>query len=238
MYGCQTSMGSTRNMCARAVRPAFTLAILSLGMPAPSLAEDAKLALPSSGVVKVAFVVSNRATLIDLAGPMQTFDQVQTQRGGFETFTVSETQQPIKAGTLTIVPDYTFDDVPDADIVVVGAQSGDTEAYLGYLRRMHARGKLMLSICTGASKFALAGLLDGKDATTHHDFIAEFQQRFPRVHFVPDQAYVHSGPRVFTAGGETSGMELALHIIELYFDHATAVRTARYMEYRGPDWRR
>lgn len=238
MHGCQASMTPTCKVCTITVASLLALATPILAMPESALAEDARLALPSSGIAKVAFVVSNRATLIDLAGPMQTFDQVQTQRGGFETFTVSETRQPIKAGTLTIVPDYTFDDVPDADIVVVGAQTGDTEAYLGYLRRMHARGKLMLSVCTGASKFARAGLLDGKDATTHHDFIAEFQQRFPKVHFIPDRAYVHSDPMVFTAGGETSGIELALHIIELYFDHATAVRTARYMEYRGPDWQR
>ena len=44
------------------------------------------------------------------------------------------------------------------------------------------------------------------------------------------------GPRIYTAGGETSGIELALHIVELYFDHDVAVKTARYTEYRGPAW--
>jgi transcriptional regulator GlxA family with amidase domain len=94
----------------------------------------------------------------------------------------------------------------------------------------------MLSVCTGASKFAQAGLLDGMDATTHHDYIDSFQKRFPKVTFVRDRAYVHSAPMIYTAGGETSGIELALHIVELYFDHNVAVKTARYMEYRGPDW--
>jgi transcriptional regulator GlxA family with amidase domain len=212
--------------------------MLAVSLPLAGAQQDSKLELPKSGVVKVAFVVSDRATLIDIAGPMQTFDQVQTNNGGFETFTVSETRTPIKAGTLTIVPDYTFDNVPDADIVVVGAQTGDNEHYLGYLRRMNSSGKLMLSVCTGASKFAKAGLLDGLQATTHHDFIEPFAQRFPKVHFVADQAYVHSAPHIFTAGGETSGIELALHIIELYYDHDVAVKTARYMEYRGPSWQR
>jgi transcriptional regulator GlxA family with amidase domain len=170
---------------------------------------------------------------------MQTFDQVQTSGNtGFQTYTVSQSRAPIKAGTLTIVPDYTFDDVPDADIVVVGAQSGENEKYMDYLKRMAARGKLMLSVCTGASKFAQAGLLDGLFATTHHDYIAAFQKRFPAVHFVGDKAYIHSAPMLYTAGGETSGIELALHIIELYYDHDTAVKTARYMEYRGPQWQR
>ena len=212
----------------------FAAALL---LSAPAGAEDAKFALPASGTVNVAFVVSEGTTLIDVAGPMQVFDQVQSPGNtGFRTFTVSETRQPVHAGTMTVVPDYTFADAPEADIVVVGAQSGVSAPYLDYLRRNAGSGKLMLSVCTGASKFAAAGLLDGHDATTHHDFVEVLQKRFPKVHFLPDQAWVHSSPRVYTAGGETSGIELALHIVELYFDHDVAVKTARYMEYRGPDW--
>jgi transcriptional regulator GlxA family with amidase domain len=216
-------------------------ALLNIGQTSSGAAEapDMKLTLPKTGIAKVAFVISDNTTLIDVAGPMQTFDQVQSPgQTGFQTFTVSETRVPLKVGTMTVVPDYTFDDVPDADIVVVGAQSGKNEKYLGYLRRTAAQGKLMLSICTGASKFAQAGLLDGKDATSHHDFIDDFQKRFPKVNFLRDKAWVHSAPMTFTAGGETSGIDLALHIIELYFDHDVAVKTARYMEYRGPQWQR
>jgi transcriptional regulator GlxA family with amidase domain len=213
----------------------FLAALLIAAVTAP----DTRLALPKSGIARVAFVVSDRATLIDIAGPMQTFDQVQSPGDtGFQTFTVSATKAPLKAGTLTIVPDYSFDDAPEPDIVVVGAQSGNTEPYLAWLRRMNAAGKLMLSVCTGASKFAQAGLLDGREATTHHDYVDDFQKRFPRTHFRRDQRWVHSAPNVWTAGGEMSGIELALHIIELYFDHGVAVRTARYMEYRSPHWER
>jgi len=201
--------------------------------------EEKRFALPPSGIVKVAFVVSDQATLIDIAGPMQTFDQVQSPgTSGFQTFTVSESRNPIKAGTMTIVPDYTFADAPDADIVVVGAQSGRSEAYLGYLRRMTESGKLMLSVCTGVSKFAQAGILDGLEATGHHDYIDQFQKAYPKIHFVRNRAWVHSAPMIYTAGGETSGIELALHIVELYYNHEVAVKTARYMEYRGPAWQK
>lgn len=200
-------------------------------------APEKRFEVPTSGIVKVAFVISDRATLIDMAGPMQVFDQVQSPgTTGMQTFTVSETRAPVKVGTVSIVPDYTFDNAPDADIVVVGAQTGSNEHYLGYLRRMASNGKLMLSVCTGASKFADAGLLDGKDATTHHDFIDAFQKKYPKITFIRDRAYVHSAPMIYTAGGETSGIELALHIVELYWDHDVAVKTARYMEYRGPNW--
>lgn len=197
-----------------------------------------RLSLPHPGELKVAFVVSNNTTLIDIAGPMQVFDQIQAPGVPFLTFTVSETRKPIKAGTMTIVPDYTFADAPRADIVVEGAQSGNSPPYLDYLRRMTAGGTLMLSVCTGASEFAQAGILDGLNATTHHDFIEVFQKRYPKVHFLANKAWVHSAPRIYTAGGETSGIELALHIVELYYGHNVAAKTARYMEYRGPDWQR
>lgn len=217
---------------------AVVLTVIALARPATA-AEEKRFSLPSGGIIKVAFVVSDNATLIDIAGPMQVFDQVQSPgTSGFQTFTVSETRAPIHAGTLTIVPDYTFADAPEADIVVVGAQSGRNEAYLGYLRNMTKRGKLMLSVCTGVSKFAQAGILDGLEATSHHDYIEDFQKTYPKIHFVRDKAWVHSAPMIYTAGGETSGMELALHIVELYFDHDVAVKTARYMEYRGPAWQK
>jgi len=220
------------------------------------------LAPPKSRPIKVALLISQNTTLIDIAGPLQTFGQVrarapagfvagpdnlEVQPDGtyfpFQTYTVSETRTPIHAGAtaqahLTITPDYTFEDAPEPDIVVVGAQSGKDENYLGYLRRMANDGKLVLSVCTGVGQIAQAGLLDGRYATSHHDFISQFQQRYPKIHWVADKAYVHSAPMIYTAGGETSGFELALHIVELYFGRDAAVATARSMEYRGPAWQK
>ena len=217
----------------------FNAAACSTPARAVTEAPEKRFSLPASGVVKVAFVVSDRATLIDVVGPMQTFDQVQSPgQTGFDTYTVSESRNPIKSGKLTIIPDYTFADAPEPDIVVEGAQTGVSEPYLNFLRTMAARGKLMLSVCTGVSKFAEAGLLDGLPATSHHDYIAGFEKTYPKTNWLRDRAYVHSAPMIYTAGGETSGIELALHITELYFNHDVAVKTARYMEYRGPDWRR
>jgi transcriptional regulator GlxA family with amidase domain len=193
--------------------------------PQPEAPEQ-KLQLPGTGVLKAAFVVSERFTLIDVAGPMQVFDQVQAPgTEGIQTFTVAETKTPITVHGITIVPQYTFDTAPEADIIVVGAQTSKTPKFYDYLRDNSKNGKLMLSVCTGAFKFASAGLLD-------------FARQFPRVSPLRNRAWVHSAPRIYTAGGETSGIELALHITELYWGHDVAVKTARYMEYRGPDWQR
>jgi transcriptional regulator GlxA family with amidase domain len=214
------------------------LVMLFVAASAAAAPDEKRLVLPKVGPVRVAVVVSDGTTLIDIAGPMQVFDQIQAPPGSieFQTFTVSETRKPIRAGTLTIVPDYTFADAPDAAIVIEGAQSGNSPPYLDYLRGMASRGRLMLSVCTGVSKFAQAGILDGLQATTHHNFIDSFSKRYPKVEFSADKTWIHSAPTIYTAGGETSGIELALHIVELYFDRDVAVKTAREMEYRGPDW--
>ena len=206
--------------------------------PKPEAPEQ-RLQLPSTGVLKAAFVVSERFTLIDVAGPMQVFDQVQAPgTEGIQTFTVAETKAPIAVNGITIIPQYTFDTAPEADIIVVGAQASQTTKFYEYLRNNRKNGKLMLSVCTGAFKFASAGLLDGLPATTHRDYIDQFARQFPNVSVARNRAWVHSAPRIYTAGGETSGIELALHITELYWNHDVAVKTARYMEYRGPDWQR
>jgi transcriptional regulator GlxA family with amidase domain len=208
------------------------------GSPKPEALES-RLQLPAGGVLKAAFVVSANFTLIDVAGPMQVFDQVQAPgKEGIETFTVAETRAPITVNGVTLIPQYTFETAPEADIVVVGAQSSNSDQLYDYLRKMHNQGKLMLSVCTGAFKFARAGMLDGLQATTHRDFIDRLGSEFPSVSVLRNRAWVHSAPSIYTAGGETSGIELALHITELYWNREVAVGTARYMEYRGPDWQR
>jgi len=229
---------SCLNLCAASAQGLATSSATFSQVAEPTLS------VPPSSVIKVAFVLSDGTTLIDVAGPMQTFLQVNTSGGRFETFTVSATRSPADAHGLTVVPDYTFETAPDPDIVVLAAQSlgakqGDVsgaQPYLDYVKRMAASGKLLLSVCTGASILAKAGLLDGAYATTHHDYVEPLKEKYPKTRWLKDKAYVHSSTRVYTAGGETSGFDLALHIVELYFGHRTAVETARSMEYRGPIW--
>jgi transcriptional regulator GlxA family with amidase domain len=120
--------------------------------------------------------------------------------------------------------------------VVVGAQRG-APALTDWLKQAHARNAVVMSVCTGAFKLAATGLLDGKPATTHHDFFDAFARKFPKVELVRSRRYVQSGDRLFTAGGLSSGIDLALHVVALYFGTDTAERTAAYMEYEGDDWR-
>jgi len=138
-------------------------------------------------------------------------------------------------GGMVAVPHYTFEDAPQPDIIVIGAQRG-AAPLAPWLRTQYAQGRLVLSICTGAFKLGDAGLLDGKRATTHHEFQKSFAEKFPKVTLVPGNRFVRSDAQIFTAGGLTSGVDLALHIIALYYGDQAAARTANYMEYTGQGW--
>src|SRR5262245_4879641 len=102
------------------------------------------------------------------------------------------------------------------DVVLVGAQRG-APGLIEWLRKVAAEKRVVLSVCTGAFKLAEAGLLDGKPATTHHDFFDRFATRFPKVELRRGKRFVKSDERTFTAGGLTSGIDLALHVVELYY---------------------
>ncbi|HEY0782443.1 MAG TPA: DJ-1/PfpI family protein, partial [Thermoanaerobaculia bacterium] len=155
----------------------------------------------------------------------------------FELYTVAESRKPIRvSGGMQIVPDYTFDDAPAPKIVVVPAQHGGSEKMLAWLRKRSTESDVVMSVCNGAFELAKAGLLKGKPATAHHSSYARFQQDFPDIHVEKDRRYVQSDPVIFTAGGLSSGIDLALHIVDLYFGRQVAAKTARDLEYEGQGW--
>jgi transcriptional regulator GlxA family with amidase domain len=93
-----------------------------------------------------------------------------------------------------------------------------------------------LSVCTGADVLAQYGLLDGLTATTHHLFAADMQKQYPAVHFVSGARFADHG-RIATAGGLTSGIDLALHVVARYYGPDVAQVTADTLEYRGDLWK-
>lgn len=185
----------------------------------------------------VAIVLSEGATVIDFAGPWEVFQDASGGAGqgdahGYELFTVAATRMPITAtGGLQIVPNFTFADAPQPAIVVVGAQKGGP-AVLEYVKWAHSRAQLTMSVCTGAFQLARAGLLDGLSATTHHEFYDRFAAEFPKVKLVRGTRYVDHGA-IATAGGLTSGLDLALHVVSQRMGKKAAELTASYMEYVG-----
>jgi transcriptional regulator GlxA family with amidase domain len=199
---------------------------------------------PTSGKISVAFLISEGAQVIDFAGPWEVFqdtllpgrDTTTDEAAPFELFTVAETTRRIRAtGGLQITPDHDFHSAPQPKLIVVPAQSSPTEKTKAWLRQTSERTDITMSICTGAFVLAKAGMLSGKSATTHHDFYDKFAMAYPDVNLRRGARFVDDG-NISTAGGLTSGIDLALHVVERYFGRAVAQRTATLMEYEGGKW--
>ena len=247
-------MGKRWDVAALVGMPCVIVAALILAaavQPAPTKAGSetpARRALkpPADGKINVAFVLTEDATMIDFAGPWEVFQDVMLdgpemdhdKMMPFRLYTVSEDKKPIHVSAgMTIVPDFTFDDAPAPHVVVVPAQMGASLRMMAWLRRMSRQSDVLMSVCTGAFKLARAGLLEGKPATTHHDFYDRFEQQFPSVRLLRGRRFVQSDDVIATAGGLTSGIDLALHVVERYFGRAIAEKTATYMEYSGAGWK-
>jgi len=206
-------------------------------------AAGSKLIPPAKGKIPVAFAISDGVTVIDFAGPWEVFQDVMIPDRGkdmdeqmpFQLFTVSEKTEPLSGSAgLKLVPDYTFDSAPQPKVIVVPAQRG-SQALHAWLRKMSTSTDVIMSVCTGAFQLGKAGLLSGKSATTHHDFLDRFAKTFPDVSVKRGLRFVEE-EKISTAGGLTSGIDLALHVVERYFGREVAEATATYMEYQSKSW--
>jgi transcriptional regulator GlxA family with amidase domain len=192
--------------------------------------------VPPDRLIQVACAISDATTTIDFVGPeavFQTWYPTAEPRGHaprFKIFTVAATSEPVSG----MVPDWTYDTAPSPDIVVVPAQIG-SPALQEWLRGVSRSAAVTMSVCTGARHLALAGLLDGQTATTHHKSIDQFARQFPKVQWVKGVRFVE-GQKLATSGGLTAGIDLALRIVERYFGRDDAQFVADHLEYDGKRW--
>jgi len=210
-----------------------------------SSAGAARLTPPADGV-PVAFVLSAGAVVIDFAGPWEVFqdayipgDMANMKMDLFKLYTVAETKKPIKASAgLKIVPDYTFANAPAPKVIVIPAQSAQenpSPAMQEWIRKSAKTADVTMSVCTGAFVLANTGLLAGKAATTHHSAYKAMAMNFPDIAVKRGARFVDDG-NIATSGGLSSGIDLALHLVERYYGTEVAKNTAYQMEYQGTGW--
>src|SRR5690348_3523764 len=94
------------------------------------------------------------------------------------------------------------------------------------LRRAHAAGARLVSICSGVFLLAETGLLQGKRVTAHWRHVERFAARFPDIRLEPDVLYVDEG-EILTSAGSAAGIDLCLHIVRLDYGAEIANQIAR-----------
>jgi putative intracellular protease/amidase/YHS domain-containing protein len=196
---------------------------------------------PASGPIPVAFVISKGAVVIDFAGPWEFFENAaipgrDMMDSAFEVYTVAETLEPITvSGGMKIVPNYTFQNASQPKVIVIPAQDDSPEPMLNWIRKATQNSDVTMSVCTGAYVLAATGLLNGKAATTHHTAYSDLEMKFPDIQVKRGARFIEQG-NLATAGGLTSGMDLALRVVGRYFGAEAIEETAFQLEYQRQGW--
>lgn len=224
------------------LQSAGALALFSAALPrgaaAATTIANAPLT-PASDGVPVAFLLSDGAVMIDFAGPWEVFQDVNVpgrMQSAFNLYMVAESTQPVTiSGGARVIPQYDFVNAPQPKVVVVPAQAAPTPATKEWLRMVARQTDVVMSVCTGALVLAAAGLLDGRNVTTHHGSFATLAMDYPSVTVERGVRYVDDGS-IATSAGLTAGIDLAMHIVQRYYGRDNATQTAYYMEYLSSAW--
>jgi transcriptional regulator GlxA family with amidase domain len=196
---------------------------------------------------RVGIVLFGDIEVLDFCGPFEVFSAVRLneekrreETSPFKALLISEKIDPVTTtGGMRVIPDYTFDNCPELDILVVPGGWGTRReiknpVMLNWLRQQAPKVETLTSVCTGSMLLGFAGLLDGLHATTHWRSLDWMRESFPDVTVVYDQHVVEAG-RVISSAGISAGIDMALKVVERYFGEDIARATARHMEYPYPD---
>lgn len=188
---------------------------------------------PVKRIENVAIVALPGVQPFELGVAWEGFGVDRTDDGvpSYNCITVSETKSVKTAAGYRICAQHRLDAAAEVDLVIVPASIDHTQcpdAVLQLLRDTVARGARVMSVCSGAFTLGAAGLLDGRDCTTHWRHADELAALYPKARVNPDVLFVCDGP-VLTSAGTAAGLDLCLHLIRADHGEEIARRVARRM---------
>ncbi len=173
---------------------------------------------------------------LDLTGPLEVFDTAERLAAGrYRQLVVSSDGEPFRTSSgLRIAPDKALGDLSGPiDTLIVAGGGGASVArrdsdLIDAIAATAARARRIASVCTGAFLLAATGLLDGRTAATHWSAVDLLAEAHPNVDVDPDSIFVRDG-NVWTSAGVTSGIDLALALVEDDNGRETALEIARWL---------
>jgi len=176
-------------------------------------------------MLKLAFIVPPHVELLDLAGPVQVFteakfygfdleiefysykDTATTSTSGLGFGKISNySEARLRPGDFLFIPGMNFD-------YITSEEFRSEKGFFNWLKECAGRGVFVCSVCDAAFALGEAGLLDGRECTTHWRRVEALQSRFPKAKVASDILYVKSD-NIYTSAGISAGIDLALSILE------------------------
>ena len=180
----------------------------------------------------VAIPLFPRFTALDAVGPYEVLQRIPS----IDVVFVGHRRGEVRTenGMLGVTCDAKFDEVGAPDVVVCPGGIGTRQLIYddtlrAWLQSIHRNTTFTTSVCTGALLLAAAGLLDGLTATTHWRAADLLNQLGAR--YVPDRVVEHLPQRIITAAGVSSGIDMALRLVELLVDRTAAQAAQLLIEY-------
>ena len=192
------------------------------------------------GPRRVVMVVHEDAYTLDIVGPLEVLMGtrlfLEDGKVPYEVSVVAHQAGPVRtASGITLQADQSFGEAaavptPIDTVIVAGGphavNAAEDEDLLKFVRHAATGANRVVSICTGALILGAAGLLDKRRATTHWWWCPILKQKYPTVQVESDAIYVRDG-NVWTSAGVTTGMDLALALVEMDWGHEMALNVAR-----------
>lgn len=182
---------------------------------------------------RVVIVAFENAQILDVTGPAEVFAMANRAAPRYAIEIVARAAGELRtSGGVRMVADRALaDSRGQIDTLVVAGGKGTYDAahddeLIDWIRAAARRSRRVTSVCSGAFLLAQAGLLDGKQATTHWSATNLLARLFPTVEVHADRIYVKDGD-VYTSAGVTAGMDLALALVEEDHGAAAALEIAR-----------
>ena len=198
-----------------------------LGLVAACAGPEPRAVEPEPGgerPLNVAFLMVDGVYNTELMAPWDVFQHtIFHTRPGMRVFTVSPSLEPVVTFEgLRILPDYTYDDAPEVDVLVVASAEHsmdsdlEDERMMAWVREAGRQADWLVSLCDGAFVLAEAGLLEGLESTTFPSDVAAYRERFPGLVVHEGVSFVHDGNAITSAGGALS-YDAAMYLCELLY---------------------
>jgi transcriptional regulator GlxA family with amidase domain len=186
----------------------------------------------------LAILIFEDVEVLDFCGPFEVFSVASrfADPPAFNVLTVAESVAPVVTrGGLSVNPHHRLADCPQADVLLVpGGQGTRKEMHnavlIDWIKARSQEAELVLSVCTGALLLAKAGLLDGLEATTHHEALDLLREIAPKAMVPAHRRLVDNGP-VICSAGFAAGIDMSLYVVSRLLGGEVAEQTARQLEY-------